>query len=210
MSLKGVRRMPRTNKDACTVQIVGVGGQGALTVSRIIGAAALKKGLNIIVSEIHGMAQRGGVVQTTIRLGDAKSPLPFEDDITVLAGFEPLEVYRARGQITEDTVVIISEDPILPISVSSGGKPYPDIKTIIEELRKNVKCVHALSAREKAIEAGNDRATNVVLLGAMIGTQALPFTYEEMRAAIEETLPKRTLEPNLKAYDLGYKGTHGE
>ncbi|OYT44014.1 pyruvate ferredoxin oxidoreductase [Thermoplasmatales archaeon ex4484_6] len=189
--------MVMLNRDTCTIQIVGVGGQGALTVSRIIGAAALKKNVPIIISEIHGMAQRGGVVKTTIRLGDTISPLPFKSDITCLVGFEPLEVYRARDEISKDTVVVISTDPIRPISVSSWGKVYPEVDDIIEEVKKHTECTFSLSAREKAQEAGNERVTNV-----------LPFTCEELREAIGESVPEKSLEANLKAFDLGYGEVH--
>jgi indolepyruvate ferredoxin oxidoreductase beta subunit len=200
--------MTHINQDACTIQIVGVGGQGALTVSKIIGAAALKKGIPIIVSEIHGMAQRGGVVQTTIRLGETISPLPFGQDITVLIGFEPLELYRARHQLTRETIVIVSTDPIRPTSVSSGGKEYPEPQDIVNEVKEQLECVFALSARDKALQAGNEKSTNVVLLGALLGTGALPFTFEEMKEAVERSVPKKVLEANLKALELGYNETH--
>jgi len=202
--------MPHLNQNACTIHFVGVGGQGALTVSKIIGAAALKKEMPIIVSEIHGMAQRGGVVQTTIRLGDTISPLPFAQDITVMVGFEPLELYRARKQLTNETVVVVSTDPIRPISVSSGGQKYPEPEAVVEDMRKHLKCVFPLSAKKCAREAGNDRSANIVLLGALLGTGALPFSYEEMREAVGKTVPSKSLEVNLKAFDLGYNETHGK
>ncbi len=201
--------MVRKNADAFTIQIVGVGGQGALTVSKAIGNAAMKKDLAIIISEIHGMAQRGGVVQTTIRLGKTVSPLPFASDMTILLGMEPLEIYRAREQITSETVVVFSEDPIRPVSVSSGGSPYPDVKEIIEEVGGKAQCVYHLSAREKAKLAGNDKTTNIVMLGAIMGTGVLPFTREEMRESVSVSVPKRALEANLKAFDLGYEAVHG-
>lgn len=200
--------MVKLNEKACTIQIVGVGGQGALTVSKIIGAAALEKDLQIIVSEIHGMAQRGGVVQTTIRLGDTISPLPFASDITVLVGFEPLEAYRAKHQITPETVVVFSTDPIKPISVSSHGHEYPDVDSILKEIGDKTECVFSLSAREKAIEAGNERVSNVVMLGALVGTGALPFSFDEMRKAVEVSVPPKAVEANLKAFDLGYNKVH--
>lgn len=196
------------NNNACTIQIVGVGGQGALTVSKIIGKAAIEKDLQIVVSEIHGMAQRGGVVQTTIRLGETISPLPFASDITVLVGFEPLEVYRAKNEITPETVVVISTDPIRPISVSSMGHKYPDIDGIVAEVKNHTNCVFALSAKKNAIEAGNERTANVVLLGALVGTGTLPFTFDEMKKAIETSVPPKALEANLKALELGYKEVH--
>jgi len=200
--------MPSINSKACTIQIVGVGGQGALTVSKIIGRAALEKNVPIVVSEIHGMAQRGGVVKTTIRLGETISPLPFAKDLTVLMGFEPLEVYRDRGEITAETIVIISTDPIRPTSVSSGGQKYPEPAEVIAEMRRNLDCVFSLSAREKAIMAGNERTSNVVMLGALVGTGALPFTYDEMRRAVGSSVPRKAVEANLKAFELGYNETH--
>lgn len=202
--------MAHLNEKACTVHIVGVGGQGALTVSRIIGSAAVEKDVNILVSEVHGMAQRGGVVQTTIRLGETISPLPFNQDITVLVGFEPLEVYRSRANITKGTVIVMSTDPVKPTSVSSGGKKYPEVERIVSALKEVVDCVLSLSAKEKARMAGNERTTNVVMLGALSGTGALPFTYEEMREAVKSSVPERSVEANLKAFDLGYKETHGK
>ncbi|MFO8050132.1 MAG: indolepyruvate oxidoreductase subunit beta [Thermoplasmatota archaeon] len=200
--------MVHVNKKTCTVQIVGVGGQGALTVSKIIGYAAIRKDVQIVVSEIHGMAQRGGVVQTTIRLGETISPLPFDQDITSLVGFEPLEVYRSRGQLTEETVVVLSTDPIRPTTVSSGGAEYPEVDEIITDLKSKMKCVFELSAREKAMEAGNEKTTNVVMLGALVGTDVMPFTYEEMREAVKNSVPSKSLEANLKAFDLGYSETN--
>ena len=202
--------MGRINNDACTIHLVGVGGQGALTVSKIIGAAAITKDLKIVVSEIHGMAQRGGVVQTTIRLGDTISPLPFAEDLTVLVGFEPLEIYRARNQITKDTIVVVSTDPIRPISVSSGGKEYPEPADVVEEMKKHLKCVFDLSARDLALAAGNERVTNVVLLGALAGTGSLPFTFEEINEAVKVSVPPKALEANLKAFELGYNEIHGK
>ncbi|MBN1539987.1 MAG: indolepyruvate oxidoreductase subunit beta [Candidatus Thermoplasmatota archaeon] len=202
--------MVQINRDACTIQIVGVGGQGALTVSKIIGAAAVKKGTPIIISEIHGMAQRGGVVQTTIRLGEVISPLPFGQDVTVMVGFEPLEVYRARSQLTMDTIVVMSTDPVRPVSVSSGGQRYPEPGAVVEEMKKRLKCVFPLSAKASARTAGNERVTNVVMLGALTGTDVLPFSYEEMRSAVGKIVPSRSLEVNLKAFDIGYNETHGK
>ncbi len=200
--------MVHLNQNACTIQIVGVGGQGALTVSKIIGAAAIEKDQQIVVSEIHGMAQRGGVVQTTIRLGDTISPLPFSSDITVLVGFEPLEAYRAKQEITSETVVLVSTDPIRPISVSSMGQTYPEIDSILEEIGKHTDCLFSLSSKEKALEAGDERVKNVVMLGALVGTETLPFTYDEMKRAVEASVPPKALEANLKAFDLGYNEVH--
>ena len=196
-------------KDVITVSIVGVGGQGALTVSKILGAAALDNDIPVMMSEIHGMAQRGGVVQTTLRFGPAHSPLPFEDEITVVLGFEPLEVYRARNMIRPHTVVVMNLDPIRPTSVSSGGANYPDVDEILKEVKTHSDKVHSLSALEKAGEVGNDRVTNVVMLGALMGSGILPFSREQIIEAIKKTVPEKAVEDNLRAYDLGYSEING-
>ena len=193
------------NEDATTIHIVGVGGQGALTVSKIIGNAALAKDLQIVVSEIHGMAQRGGVVQTTIRIGDTISPLPFSTDMNLVMGFEPMEVFRARDILTPETVVIFNRDPIMPVTVSSGGKPYPDVEEILGQVDGNVKAVYPLSAKEKAGIVGNDKVTNVVMLGALAATDLLPFTREELIKAVKVSVPEKAIEDNLKAFELGFE-----
>ncbi len=193
------------NNEAVTIHIVGVGGQGALTLAKVIGKAALDKDVNIVITEVHGMAQRGGVVQTTIRLGKVNSPLPFNSDINLLLGFEPLEVYRARDKITPLTHVICNTDPIYPTTVSSGGKEYPKTEDIIHELKQHAKGLTILSANEKAAETGNPRVANIVLLGALAATSILPFTKNELENAIRKTVPNRALEPNIRGFELGYE-----
>ncbi len=195
------------NKDVVTIHIVGVGGQGALTVSKILGNASIEKGVPILVSEVHGMAQRGGVVQTTIRLGETISPLPFSSDMTVVVGFEPLEAYRAKGTITPETTVIVNTDLNRPVSVSSGGQEYPDVDEILKELGKWSRKVYDLSASEKAIKAGNSRVANVVMLGALAGTGILPFSKKEIERAIRITVPEKAVEANIKGFEFGYDVT---
>ncbi|MGA1822448.1 MAG: indolepyruvate oxidoreductase subunit beta [Thermoplasmatota archaeon] len=198
------------NKDVTTIQIVGVGGQGALTVSKILGNAALSKNIPVVMSEIHGMAQRGGVVQTTIRLGSTTSPLPFATDMNVIVGFEPMEIYRARNLITPDSVLVVNLDPIRPVSVSSGGQKYPDVDEIVDELIKHAKKVYTLSAGEKANAVGNPRVANVVMLGALAGTGTLPFDEEDIKASIKKSVPRKALEENIKAFELGLKAVAGK
>jgi indolepyruvate ferredoxin oxidoreductase beta subunit len=198
------------NDKAVTIQIVGVGGQGALTVSKVIGAAALAKDMPVVMSEIHGMAQRGGVVQTTIRLGEAHSPLPFATDNSILVAFEPMEAYRARDLITPDTVVVVNRDPIRPVSVSSGGAKYPDVDHVVEEIGKHAKAVHSLSALDLAMRAGDPRVSNVVLLGAMAACGVIPFTTSELEAAIRTSVPAKAVETNLKAFSLGLESVRDD
>ena len=122
-----------------------------------------------------------------------------------LMGFEPMEVYRARNILTPETVLIFNRDPIMPVTVSSGGKPYPDIEKIIGEVKKNVKAVYTLSAKEKAAEVGNEKVTNVVLLGALSATGLLPFSKDEMKESVKISVPKKAVEENLKAFEMGYE-----
>jgi indolepyruvate ferredoxin oxidoreductase beta subunit len=195
--------MAPINAKVVTIQIVGVGGQGALTMTKVIGAAAMAKDLPVVMSEIHGMSQRGGVVQTTIRLGDAHSPLPFSFDNSIIVAFEPMEAYRAKDMITGGTIVVINRDPIRPVSVSSGGMKYPDVNEIVSEIGRFAHEVHSLSAIDLAMKAGDYRVTNMVLLGAMAACGVIPFTVIELESAIRASVPPKALESNMKAFSLG-------
>jgi indolepyruvate ferredoxin oxidoreductase, beta subunit len=202
--------MAPINAKAVTIQIVGVGGQGALTMTKVIGAAAIAKDMPVVMSEIHGMSQRGGVVQTTIRLGDAHSPLPFSFDNSIMVAFEPMEAYRAKDIITSETIVVINRDPIRPVSVSSGGMKYPDIDSVVAEIGRFAKKVHSLSALDLAIKAGDSRVTNMVLLGAMAACGVLPFTVIELESAIRASVPPKAMESNMRAFMLGLESVRDD
>ena len=182
---------------------VGVGGQGNLLASRLLGEAALSMGIHAVVSEIHGMAQRGGVVESAVLIGDVTSPIVSNGEADVLIGFEPLETMRTLGKCNRETIVITNTHPLPPFTVSVGQGVYPPVDEILDLIRGKVEKVIALNGNKLAEEAGNSLSLNMVMLGALIGSGSLPVTAEIMKETISTSTKKAFLESNLKAFDLG-------
>ena len=182
---------------------VGVGGQGNLLASRLLGEAALSIGVPAVVSEIHGMAQRGGVVESAVLMGDVTSPIVSDGEADVLISFEPLETIRTMGKCNKDTLVITNIHPLPPFTVSVGQGSYPPLEKILDLIRDNVDSVIALNGNELAKKAGNPLSLNMVMLGALIGSDSLPVTEKSMKETIATSTRKTFLESNLKAFDLG-------
>ena len=183
--------------------VVGVGGQGIILISRIIGEAALDSDLNVMVSEIHGMAQRGGVVESAVLLGDAMSPIVSDGEADVLIGFEPLETMRALAKCNEKTLVITNTRPLPPFTVSLGQGIYPPVDEVLDLICSKINDVMALNGNELAEKAGNPLSLNMVMLGALFGSGALSMTGDIMKKTITGSTKKAFLESNLKAFDLG-------
>jgi indolepyruvate ferredoxin oxidoreductase beta subunit len=184
--------------------IVAVGGQGNLLASSVLGEAALLTGTPLNMSEIHGMAQRGGVVESAIVLGDAKSTIISDGEADVLVGFEPAETLRALNKCNADTVVITNLAPLMPFTVNIGQGVYPDLKKLQELIRAKTAKLIAFNAADLAKKAGNVLAVNMVLLGALTQTGILPFTAETVKEAMKRKTKQQFLESNLMAFDLGY------
>ena len=184
--------------------IVAVGGQGNLLASSVLGEAALLCGIPLNMSEIHGMAQRGGVVESSLVFGDAKSTIISDGEADVLVGFEPAETLRALPKCNADTVVITNLAPLMPYTVNIGQGVYPDLKQLQELIRKKTARLIAFNAAVLAKEAGNSLAVNMVLLGALIQTGVLPLSVEEVKEAMTTKTKKVFLDSNLKAFDLGF------
>jgi len=189
--------------EACRCVFVGVGGQGNLLASRLLGEAALSMGIPAVVSEIHGMAQRGGVVESAVLMGNVSSPIVSNGEADVLIGFEPLESMRALGKCNKGTVVITNTNPFPPFTVSVGQGKYPPVDEVLDLIYKKVGKVIALNGNELAEEAGNPLSLNMVMLGALIGSGEIPVTEETMKETISNSTNKTFLESNLKAFDLG-------
>lgn len=184
--------------------IVGVGGQGSLTASRLLGEAALQAGHNVVVSEIHGMAQRGGVVETAVLIGQVHSPIIGEGQADCLLGFEPLETLRAMNKASPETIVITNTNSIVPVTVALEQGQYPDVPEIlarIEAFLAGGRLV-ALDAVELAREAGSAMASNMILLGALAASVPLPFPSDCLADTIAGLSP-RYAELNLRAFELG-------
>ncbi|MBC8459056.1 MAG: indolepyruvate oxidoreductase subunit beta [Deltaproteobacteria bacterium] len=182
---------------------VGVGGQGNLLASRLLGEAALSMGIPAVVSEIHGMAQRGGVVESAVLMGDVTSPIVSNGEANVLIGFEPLETLRTLVKCNRDTLVITNTNPLPPFTVSVGQGEYPPVNEVIQLIQAKVNRLIALKGNELAEKAGNPLSLNMVMLGALIGSGAIPITAESMRETISNSTRETFLESNLKAFDLG-------
>ena len=184
--------------------IVAVGGQGNLLVSRIIGEASLLSNIPVRMSEIHGMAQRGGVVESSIVFGDAKSTIISDGEADVLVGFEPLESLRALNKCNAKTIVITNLSPLSPFTVTTGGSAYPDLEVLQATIREKTARLIALNATALAKEAGNILSVNMVLLGSLVQTGSLPLSAESVKKAIQTRTRKAFLESNLKAFELGF------
>lgn len=184
--------------------IVAVGGQGNLLASKVLGEAALTAGIPVRMSEIHGMAQRGGVVESAILFGDARSTIISNSEADVLVSFEPSEALRAMNKCNPDTVVITNLSPLPPFTAAIGKGIYPDIGSIKEIISKKTSRLIAFDAAEIAISAGNVMSVNMVLLGALIQTGILPFSADDVKAAIEKRTKKAFAEINRNAFDLGF------
>ena len=182
---------------------IGVGGQGNLLASRLLGEAALSMNIPAVVSEIHGMAQRGGIVESAVLLGDITSPIVSTAEADVLIGFEPLETLRALGKCNKDTVVITNTHPLPPFTVSVGQGVYPPVEVSLKLIREKAKRVIALDGNAIAEEVGNPLSLNMVMLGALIGSGTIPIGAEEMKKVLSTSTKKAFLESNLKAFDLG-------
>jgi len=197
--------MSAKSPEVINIQLAGVGGQGVLLISNIIGLACVKHGLTVLSSEIHGMAQRGGVVWSTVRIGEVFSPMIAEGEADVLLAFEPVEAARATEVVSKRTEIIVNTRPIIPFTVGTWGHKYPPVKDIMKALEGISKKVVPIDAEQLAREAGNKVTTNVVMLGALMGREILPIPVEVMKKAIAEKVPKKAVDLNMKAFDLGVK-----
>jgi indolepyruvate ferredoxin oxidoreductase beta subunit len=188
------------SKKITNVFIAGVGGQGILLASEILSEVALRRGLDVKKSEIHGMAQRGGSVVSHVRFGDrVHSPVIAEREADLLISFEKMEGLRWVHYLAEDGAAIVNTQEIIP----SGLDEYP--KGFDDEIRKWRPNAFFIDALALAKEAGNARAVNTVMLGAF--SNYLDFTEDEWRKAIEARVPKKTIEINSKAFELGRRAS---
>lgn len=187
------------------VVLAGVGGQGTLLAAEILGTAAVNVGCNVRVGEIHGMAQRGGAVVSTLRIDEeVAAPTVLEGQADVLLGFEPLETLRNLKYASQKTLVISSVDPIPPTFLTAKNMKYPGINKIVEKIRLFTKKVILVEARRMAREAGSSVTQNIVLLGALAASEKLPFKPERLVEALRELVPAKHVEINVRAFDLGY------
>lgn len=182
------------------IMIVGVGGQGTLLASRILGNTVIGQGYDVKVSEVHGMSQRGGSVVTYVKYGDkVYSPIIDEGGADVILAFELLEAYRALPYLKKGGKIIVNSQQIDPMPVITGAAQYPE--NIAEKLA-GVADTTVVDAAALAKQAGNIKAVNVVLIGVMAAGSEI--SKEVWIETIKNTVPEKFLEVNLKAFELGY------
>ena len=183
------------------IMIVGVGGQGTLQASRILGNAVVRRGYDVKVSEVHGMSQRGGSVVTYVKYGDRIwSPVIDRGEADIVLAFELLEAYRALPWLRAGGKIIVNTQQINPMPVITGAAEYP--RDIVGKLSAQADLT-AVDALELARRAGSEKAVNVVLIGVMAKNTAIP--YDEWLETLRDTVPARFLDVNLRAFALGYQ-----
>lgn len=180
--------------------IAGVGGQGTILASDIIGKAAVKENISIRAAETHGMAQRGGSVVNHIRIGCELGSMIPRKGADVLLALEPSEALRYMEYLSEDGVIIVNTAPILPVTVTSGLCSYPDVDEIISIMKGNRE-VKAFNASELAKKAGHQQSMNVVMVGAL--SNYLPISAENLLECVRELVPPKTIDINVKAFEVG-------
>jgi len=183
------------------IMIVGVGGQGTLLASRILGQVLLGRGYDVKVSEVHGMSQRGGSVVTYVKFGDKVfSPVINEGGADIVLAFEMLEAARWLPFMKPGGKLVVNRQRINPMPVITGSAEYPD--AVLERLAAAGADVKAIDALDLALKAGSAKAVNVVLIGALAATTDVPK--EDWLRAVEQTVPPKFLEMNVNAFNAGY------
>ena len=186
------------------IMIVGVGGQGTLLTSRILGGITVDAGYDVKLSEVHGMAQRGGSVVTFVRYGEkVAEPIVEEGQADLLIAFEMLEAKRYAHFLKKDGVLVVNEQRIDPITVVTGVATYPE--GIVEELEKEYS-VLKINAMDEALKLGNSKVFNIIVLG--MAAKHMDFSKEDWLKVIEKTVPPKTVEMNKKAFLLGFEGAY--
>ena len=181
--------------------IVGVGGQGTLLASKILGRLALKQGCGVKVSEVHGMSQRGGSVVTYVRYGEkVYSPVITKGEADIIISFEKLEAARYADSLKKDGKIVVNTQQIDPMPVIIGAAEYPE--AVLSELSAKGVSVDEIDALTPAKEAGSSKAVNIVLMGKAAKYFDIP--YEKWMTAIEKTVKPQFVEMNKKAFELGY------
>ena len=192
--------------DTTRLIIVAVGGQGNLLSSKVLAEAALIENMPVRLSEIHGMAQRGGVVESSLVFGDAESTIISDGQADILVGFEPSETLRAMNRCSENTTVITNTHPLPPFTAAIGRGVYPDIDEVLRIVEENTARLYAFDAMDLAKQAGNPMTMNIVLLGALLKSGTLPFSRQSMEEAVRRKTKPSFTDMNLEAFDLGYRG----
>jgi len=194
------------SKDPFNVIIGGVGGQGNVLASQILGEMLVSQGYVITIGETYGASQRGGAVMSHLRIStqDQFSPLIPEGQCDLLIALEPVEGLRILDHYGNPRVVaLLNTRPIQPMDVISGNTTYPEVSKVIAKIKELSRRVWTLNATELALEMGDPIFSNIIMLGALCAIEVLPIHRQGFELAIKDLLPSRTLNENMKAFDKG-------
>ena len=189
-------------KDKINLVLTGVGGQGVITVANILGKAAINAGINVFVSEVHGMAQRGGSVICMVRIGKVSGALIPIGTADAIVSMEPIEALRYIQYANKNTKIITDVTPVVPFTVSVGMEKYPDLDMVFRELEKH-GTLYKVDAVKIAKDAGDIIVKNIVMLGALAAAKVLPFKKEILLETILENIPSKFRDMNKKAFENG-------
>lgn len=182
----------------------GVGGQGTLTATNLLALLAVDLDIPVVTGEIHGMAQRGGIVESSLLLGGYSSPKLSYGEADILLGFEPLETLRALPYLNFRGTVVSNTEPNIPVGVSLGRETYPDLEYVQERSTACTPDSYFLPCSSLGEQAGKSQSANVVLLGGLCATGRSPFSLSDLQNAINKHMSSKIAEINLKASKLGY------
>lgn len=186
------------------IVLTGVGGQGVITAANILGKAAVRAKTNVYVSEVHGMAQRGGAVNCTVRLGDVSGPLVAATTADVIVSLEPVEALRNIMYANKKTKIITDINPVVPFTVSVGGEKYPNLDDVYKEIQSRA-ILFKIDALKIAKDSGAAITKNIVMLGALAAADVLPFKSDFLLETILENIPVKYKDINKKAFNGGMK-----
>jgi len=187
-----------------SIVLTGVGGQGVITAANILGKAALRAKTNVYVSEVHGMAQRGGAVNCTVRLGNVSGPLVAAATADVIVSLEPVEALRNIMYANKKTKIITDINPVVPFTVSVGGEKYPNLDDVYKEIQSRA-ILFKIDALKIAKDSGAAITKNIVMLGALAASNVLPFKPDVLLETILENIPVKYKDINKKAFNNGMK-----
>lgn len=188
------------------ILLVGVGGQGVLTAARMLGDATLHAGHEVMVGQLHGMAQRGGSVEGSVLIGQGKSAFIERRGADVVLGFEPLETLRALPKMSSRTKVVVNLGRVVPFPLSMQGEAYPDLDQILADLRAAAPSLLAVDGTALLAEqVGAPRSLNILMLGVLASLEILPFDASALWQAVELRTPPRFLKTNQQAFQLGLR-----
>ena len=185
------------------IYFTGVVGVWSLTATSLLARTALYAGCDVVAGEVHGMAQRGGVVESVCLLGGWRAPKLDFGEADLMLGFEPLETLRGLPYLRSDGVVFSSSDPMPPVGVNLGVETYPSIDEIKAKVGAASRASHFLPCRELGEKAGAVQAGNTVLLAAVCASVILPFGLSVFEEALRKFLPAKILDVNLRALEIG-------